>query len=125
LRYIKFKYPPFSKYQLSMNLGCFMINKSKINECPIRKSLQVLGGKWTILLLMVLETPKRYGELKKAVPEITEKMLIQKLRLLEKGQFVVRKDYQEIPPKVEYSLTKLGKETLKIIPILRDIGNRL
>lgn len=102
-----------------------MINKSKINECPIRKALQILGGKWTVLLLMELEIPKRYGELKKAVPEISEKMLIQKLRLLETGQFVTRKDFQQVPPKVEYSLTKLGKEALKIIPILRDIGNRL
>lgn len=100
------------------------MDKNNIENCPIRKAFGILGSKWTFLILMELEDKKRYGELKKSISDITEKMLIEKLRLLEKHNFVLRKNYNLIPPKVEYSLTKLGKETLKLIPLLAEIGKK-
>lgn len=96
-----------------------------IKNCPIRKMFNVIGSKWTFLILMELEETKRYGEIKKRIPDISEKMLIEKLRLLEKHKFITRKNYNRIPPKVEYSLTKLGKETAKLTPMLANIGRKL
>lgn len=96
-----------------------------ISKCPIRKALQVLGGKWTMLILMNLAEPKRYGELKKLLPDISEKVLIQKLRYLEKNAIIKRKDFQEIPPKVLYSITRLGGKALSFIPGLEEIGKKL
>lgn len=96
-----------------------------ISNCPIRKAFTVLGSKWVFLIILELNEKKRYGELKKAIPDISEKMLIEKLRLLEKHGFISRKNYKTIPPKVEYSLTNFGKEVLELKPILVKIGNNI
>jgi len=101
-----------------------MENKD-IKNCPIRKAFQILGSKWTLLILMELKEVRRYGEVKKMIPDISEKMLIEKLRLLESYKFISRKNYNQIPPKVEYSLTKLGKEALELVPLLIKIGNKI
>jgi len=97
----------------------------KNEKCPVRKALMVLGGKWSMLIIMHLSSPKRYGELKKQLPDISEKMLIQSLRLLESAKIITRKDYHQIPPKVLYSLSKTGKKVLKIIPLLENIGKKI
>ena len=65
----------------------------------------------------------RYGELKKALPKVTHKMLTQQLRELEKDELIARKVYSQIPPKVEYSLTLLGKSVLPVIEMLIEWGN--
>ena len=96
-----------------------------INNCPIRKAFQVLGSKWTFLILLELKEIKRYGEIKKKIPDISEKMLIEKLRLLENYKFISRKDFHQIPPKVEYSLMELGKEALDLVPLLAKIGEQI
>ncbi len=96
-----------------------------IQNCPIRKAFHVLGSKWIFLILLDLEKPKRYGEIRKSIPDISEKILIEKLKLLEKHQFIIRKNYNEIPPRVDYSLTETGKEVLKLVPILASIGENL
>ncbi len=69
------------------------------------------------------EKPMRYGELKKSFPEITHKMLTQQLRELEKDELISRKVYSQVPPKVEYSLTLLGKSVLPVIEMLIEWGN--
>jgi DNA-binding HxlR family transcriptional regulator len=102
-------------------------NQKKIltsdENCPVRKSLGLLGGKWTLLILFQInERVIRYGELKRAIPGISEKMLIQELNSLVEHKFVSKKAYPEIPPKVEYSLSKLGLETLPIIETLITFG---
>jgi len=96
---------------------------TKHNEqtCPSRKALKILGGKWSMLIIYYLSEIKRYGELKKLIPDIS----IQNLRQLKKFKIVKRKDFHQIPPKVEYSLTPLGKEFLSLIPILVDLGKKL
>jgi len=101
------------------------MKNNDIKECPIRKAFEIIGSKWAFLILTKLENKKRYGELKKGIPDITEKMLIEKLRLLEKYGFIIRKNYNTVPPKVEYSLTKLGKKTLDLVPLLEIIGKKL
>ncbi|MEP7095511.1 MAG: helix-turn-helix domain-containing protein [Flavobacterium sp.] len=92
-------------------------------NCPVRKSLGLLSGKWTLLILFQInERVIRYGELKRAIPGISEKMLIQELNFLVENKLVSKKAYPEIPPKVEYSLTKLGLKTLPIADTLASFG---
>lgn len=85
------------------------------SNCPSRLILGHLTGKWSILVLLALSDGeiKRYGELKRKIEGVSEKMLIQTLRLLEDDGIIKRKSYEEIPPVVEYSLTKLGMEVSK------------
>ncbi|RTQ53671.1 transcriptional regulator [Hymenobacter gummosus] len=91
--------------------------------CPVRTTLNVLGGKWKLLILSyLLHEPRRYGELKRLVPEITEKMLIQELRELELDGIVARRVYQQVPPKVEYYLTDLGQEVKPLFQALVGWG---
>ena len=78
--------------------------------CPVRTTLNVLGGKWKLLILSyLLDEPRRYGELRRLMPEITEKMLIQELRELETDGIVARTVHQTVPPRVDYSLTEQGQ----------------
>lgn len=92
--------------------------------CYFELALQVIGGKWkgNILYHLGNLTTLRFGELKKTMPDISEKMLIQQLRELEKDGMVRRKVYKQVPPKVEYSLTKLGSSLVPILLELRDWG---
>jgi DNA-binding HxlR family transcriptional regulator len=79
----------------------------------IEATLHVIGGKWKILILWhLMNSPRRYGQLRRLIPEITEKMLIQQLRELETDGVVGRTASQDVPPRVEYDLTPYG-ETLK------------
>jgi DNA-binding HxlR family transcriptional regulator len=72
-------------------------------------TLRIIGGKWKPLILyFLLDGPKRYGELKRAVEGVTHKVLIQQLKELEADGIVARTDYNEVPPRVDYALTALG-----------------
>lgn len=96
-----------------------MEQKEKIEKCPVETALDVLAGKWKILILWYLRSEtKRFNELQKLMPRTTQKMLIQKLRELEEDGIVHREVYPVVPPKVEYSLTKYG-QSLK--PILKSL----
>lgn len=99
-----------------------MVKKIEIEEfekCPVETALDVLAGKWKILILWYLRAEtKRFNELQKLLPRITQKMLVQKLRELEKDGIIHREVYPVVPPKVEYSLTTYG-ESLK--PILKSL----
>lgn len=105
-----------------------MKKKSKIilpcdDKCPVRASLALLSGKWTLLILFQInENVVRYGELKRAIPGISEKMLIQELNMLVAHKLVTKKAYPEIPPRVEYRLTKLGLKTLPVVDKLAEFG---
>ncbi|NJO43613.1 MAG: helix-turn-helix transcriptional regulator [Cyanobacteria bacterium CRU_2_1] len=80
-------------------------------NCPIDVAVQALSGKWKIIILWKLqEKSMRFGELKRAVSGITEKMLIQQLRELEQHEIIYRQDFQEMPLRVEYSLTEQGRK---------------
>jgi DNA-binding HxlR family transcriptional regulator len=89
--------------------------------CPIHNVMRVLGGRWKIALLYFIhQGHNRFSLLQKKMPFITTKMLSQQLKELEKDELIIRKIYPEIPPRVEYSLTKKGKS---ILPVLEDLYN--
>ena len=93
------------------------LNKNNsLSECPVTYTLAKIGGRWkAIIIYNLLSGVKRYSELKKLIPAITEKMLIQHLKELESDNLVQRKIISTIPAHVEYSLTELG---LELSPIL-------
>ena len=93
-------------------------------DCAITYTLSIFEGKWKWLIIDVLsqEGVIRYGELKRCLPGITHKMLSQQLKELEKMQLILRKSYHQIPPKVEYSLTKKGTTLLPIIELMCKWG---
>ncbi len=92
--------------------------------CPIEYTLNVIGGKWKLLILYYLMTDrvKRYGELKKSINGITHKMLSAQLKELEIAGIILRNEYHQIPPKVEYSLTQKGVTLLPILGMMYDWG---
>ena len=97
---------------------------TKKYHCYFELALLVLGGKWKAIILYHLSTKDvlRYGELKKDIPNITEKMLTLQLREFEAEKMVDRKVYRQVPPKVEYSLTAFGQTIIPILMKLRDWG---
>lgn len=98
------------------------INISDEN-CPVRKTLQVIGGKWSLVIIFQINTRViRYGELKRCIPGISEKMLIEQLKFLCENGLVSKKAYPEIPPRVEYSLTPNGEKLLPIIDNIAEFG---
>ena len=102
------------------------MKKYSLQQCPMRKSMEMLNGKWKLLLLGTFteEPIKRYGELKRNIPEISEKMLIQELKSLVEAGLLSKKSYPEVPPRVEYTLTEEGKKTLPVINSLIEFGQQ-
>lgn len=91
--------------------------------CPVSFTLDKVGGRWKPIILWNLRTgQKRYSELRKAIPPITEKMLIQHLKQLESDALVVRKVVEVMPPHVEYELSTAGKELIPALNALAEWG---
>jgi DNA-binding HxlR family transcriptional regulator len=89
------------------------------NKCPLTAALQILGGKWKPLIIYTLDkTPKRFGQLDAMIPNISRKVLTTQLEELLAHGIVERKSYPEAPPRVEYYLTKKGKQ---LIPIFNQL----
>lgn len=89
----------------------------------VQTALKIIGGKWKLLILWHLKDGgKRFSELKRLIPEITEKMLIQQLRELEKDEIVDRNVQSDVPPRVEYSFTSYGKSLIPVLKPLCDWG---
>jgi DNA-binding HxlR family transcriptional regulator len=90
--------------------------KNALTQCPVTYTLEKIGGRWKpIIIYNLLSGTKRYSELKKLIPAITEKMLIQHLKQLENDNLVQRKAKPVIPPFVEYNLTDSGKELRPVL----------
>ena len=95
----------------------------KSYDCPFVMALDMFSRKWNSLVLYHLSNgTKRYSELRKLIDGITQKMLTQTLRDLEKFQLIHREVYPVVPPKVEYSLTEYGKEILPILEQIEEFG---
>lgn len=93
------------------------------SECPVEITLDILGGKWKgLILYRLLDGKKRFGELKKLLPKVTQRTLTLQLRELEQDGIVIRHVYAEVPPKVEYSLSPLGVSIKPIIVAMHDWG---
>lgn len=94
-------------------------------RCPIRTTLELVGGKWKLLIIIQLASePKRLSKLKRDIPDISEKMLIQELKNLVDSELVIRKNFGEVPPRVEYELTKKGKLALPLIDHMKDFADQ-
>lgn len=103
------------------------INESYLNTtCGIAYTLSMIGGRWKINILshLLSENKLRYSELKSKLPGISERMLILKLKELEKDGLVNRIVHQQIPPKVEYELTILGQSFKEILSQMSDWGEK-
>ena len=91
--------------------------------CPVETTAQLIGSKWRLLILRdLMEGTKRFGELKKSLGSISQKVLTSNLRDMEKKGLVVRRVYPEVPPRVEYGLTDLGKSLTPIVDAMRAWG---
>lgn len=94
-----------------------------MNQCPVATAIDVIGGKWTIIILYHLRgRTLRFGELKREIPKITQKMLTHQLRQLEANKLVTRKVYAEVPPRVEYTPTELANKLNPALDLLCDWG---
>jgi DNA-binding HxlR family transcriptional regulator len=97
--------------------------KKRLFTCGLEAALSVIGGRWKFLIIWQLAgQPRRFGELRRLVAGITEKMLIQGLKELEKDGVVKRKDFREVPPRVEYSLAERGVELANVLRPLCEWG---
>jgi len=93
------------------------------NNCPVEVTLQLIGNKWKVLILReLLEATKRFGELSRGINGISQKMLTQQLRQMEKDNLINRKVYAEVPPKVEYSLTREGRSLEPVLEAMSKWG---
>ena len=100
-------------------------HRGKIYHCALDITMDYIGGKWkSVVLWYLMKDKKRFGDLKKVIPDITEKMLSIQLRQLEKDGLVHREVFAEVPPRVEYSLTEDGKSLIIILHALADWGRK-
>ncbi len=98
-----------------------MLTKDELPECPVATTVQLIGNKWKLLIIRnLLSAPQRFTEFPKTIPGISKKVLTDNLRALEDDGLINREIFAEVPPRVVYSLTDLGK-TLK--PILDAMMN--
>src|SRR5712671_777617 len=125
-RYIRsciplFQYAPFGKYPLKERIE---MKKGRLT-CGLDAALFVLGGKWKPQILFHLaHGTRRYGELRRAVGSVSDKVLIQQLKELQADGIIDRFDYGEVPPKVEYSLTAFGRTLGKALAPLCEWGTK-
>ena len=93
-----------------------MCTKKELPACPVETTLTMISDKWTVLILRDLLTgTKRFGELKKSLSGVSQKVLTAQLRQMEENGLIERKAYAEVPPRVEYSLTPLGQSLKPIM----------
>lgn len=97
--------------------------EKKLPACPVETTLTLISDKWKVLILRdLMPGTKRFGELKKSIGTVSQKVLTAQLRAMEESGLVHREVYAEVPPRVEYSLTELGKSLKPILDSLRAWG---
>lgn len=98
-------------------------NITQLPACPVETTLMLIGDKWKVLILRdLLQGTKRFGELKKSVGNVSQKVLTAQLRAMEESGLLTRTVYAEVPPRVEYSLTELGQSLIPILDAMWSWG---
>lgn len=97
----------------------------KINpRCPIKTTLELIGGKWKLLIIQRLSKGElRFSEIRRLIPEISEKMLTQELKILVDSDLIIRNNFGEVPPRVSYDLTEKGKLALPLIKAMKEFSD--
>lgn len=97
----------------------------ELPACPVEKTLTLIGDKWKVLILRdLMPGTKRFGELKKSIGHVSQKVLTAQLRDMEENGLLHRRTYAEVPPRVEYSLTDLGRSLKPVLDALQEWGAR-
>lgn len=100
-----------------------MPDKENLPPCPVETTLLLIGNKWKVLILRdLMDGTKRFGELKRSIGSVSQKVLTQQLRAMESDGLVHREVYAEVPPRVEYSLTELGESLKPILDVMLNWG---
>lgn len=95
--------------------------KHALSVCPVEVTMSILGGNWKLTIVQkLLDGTLRFGELRRAVGQVTDRVLTRQLRELEADGLVHREVYPEVPPRVEYSLTELGESTRPLVAFMDD-----
>ena len=101
------------------------MKKDLYGACPFVTTQKILQGKWAILILHYLsDGPVKFNALQKMVPNMTHATLSKQLKQLEAYNLIIRKEYPQIPPKVEYDLSEVGKNFLPVLDSIKDFGNK-
>lgn len=100
-----------------------MVSKENLPQCPVATTVQLIGSKWKLLILRnLLARTWRFNELQKSLEGISQKVLTESLRAMERDGIVVRKVFPEVPPHVEYSLSEIGESMRPIIHAMEEWG---
>ena len=100
-----------------------MLTKAELPDCPVATAVQLIGNKWKLLILRnLLVRPWRFNEMLRSIPGISQKVLTDNLRALERDDLITRTVYPEVPPRVEYALSELGETMRPIIDALETWG---
>lgn len=102
-----------------------MFKLKEKTQCPVTATLQLIGGRWkTLILYSLTNGTKRFGEIAVRIPDISRKVLTEQLKELSADGLIQREQFKEIPPRVEYSLTELGKSLSPVIHELEIWGTK-
>lgn len=100
-----------------------MLTKEELPDCPVATTVQLIGNKWKLLIIRnLLNGPQRFTEMKNTIPGLSQKVLTDNLRALESDGLIEREVFAEIPPRVVYSLSGLGKTLKPILDAMSDWG---
>lgn len=101
-----------------------MLTKAELPECPVATTVQLIGNKWKLLILrnLIYNGTQRFGDFIKSIPGISKKVLTDDLRALENDGIIEREVFAEVPPRVEYSLSPLGKTLKPVLDAMFDWG---
>ena len=100
-----------------------MLTKEELPDCPVATTVQLIGNKWKLLILRnLMMRPWRFNEMLRSIPGISQKVLTDNLRAMEKDGIIIRTVYPEVPPRVEYSLSELGNSMRPIIKAMEVWG---
>ena len=110
-------------FEINIEIGKITEQK-ELPACPVETTLMLIGDKWKVLILRdLMPGTKRFGELKKSIGKVSQKVLTAQLRAMEESGLLTRRVYAEVPPRVEYTLTPLGRSLKPVLDAMGAWGN--